>query len=418
MHGPLRVAAALLLVLASSAAAAPLTLQTDSEEVAATAPAPVVQEPNTTSHLVLPDDEMRTVRFGTATLDVGGAVSTDNTRLHGRYSVTRLREAFEAAGDDRAEQRAVVNRTTERLSDRIDDLTDRERAALAAYNDGDIDTRAYLRELVAIQASAEALRKVISQLYTFDRAAGMPVDVTRIARMKAELAPLSGPVRGRLTTAMTGERTTPLRVYVETSETGFVISMVAEGQFSTHYIREAYYGGGIDNQWADKPINITEFSRRLGELYPWVAENNVGSSSILTNTPRYLRAGIYGIAFTHPHGISGSRDLVVYYDAGTDDVFYEVQRLNTDELPNDRLADATDDDLRVTVNGTYASGPLYVHVTDSVTGEPVGATVAVNGERVGTTDDGRLTTVAPREEFTVTASYRGRNVTATVDTFM
>lgn len=416
MSGALRTAVAVLLLVASAAAATPLAAPSDVGDAAA-APAPVVPQANTSARLMLPRADVRTTRFGVVSIDVGGAVAADAADLHGAYTAAHVRETFAGAGTDRASRRAAVNRSAARLQQRIDELVARERAALAAYNAGRIDTRAYLRELVTIQATSESLRAAIDRLYTYDRATGMPVPATEIARMKVKLAPLTGPVRSRVAAAMAGETTEPVRVYVETSETGFVLSYVEEGEFTTHYVREAYYGDGLDNLWADTPSTIDGFTQRLAELYPWVSENNVGSSTILTNTPRYYRAGVYGIAYTHPQGTSGARDLVVYYDAGTKDVFYEVQRLDADRLPMERLARTSDEDLSLTVRGLYGSGPITLNVTDTVTGEPVDATVFVDGERVGTTGGDHLQVVAPRRTFTVTASYEGRNVTATVDRF-
>ncbi|WP_255194993.1 DUF7096 domain-containing protein [Halorarius litoreus] len=431
MNGPLRVALALLLVVAPAAAAVPLAGAPSAPSVAdgamPTAQAdggatpnglpPVVPAANTSAYLALPDDRMQTVRFGTVTLDVGGALSRDTTKLHGRYTTAQLREAFAAAGDDTVERRAVVNRTADNLDQRIADLAARERAALEAYNDGELSTRAYLRELATIHAAAESLGSTIDQLYTFDRASGMPVAVTRIARMKARLIPLTGPVRNQVARAMTGDASAPMRVYVETSDSGFVLSMVQEGQFDTQYVREAYFGDGLDSQWVDKPISIDEFERRLDELYPWVSENKDSSDSALTGEPNYLRSGVYAIAYNHPHGTVSNRDLAVYYDAGTQAVFFETQQLDVSQLPTTELANETDEDLRVVLRGTHADGPMAVTVVDATTGEPVDATVAVGGEPVGRTDGDRLWTVAPRGTFSVTASARGANVSVTVPNF-
>jgi hypothetical protein len=413
MHGPLRVALALLLVVASTAAATPFALQSDGEESSTVdGLPPVVESANTSAHLSLPDDRIETVRFGTVSLDVGGALATDNTRIHGRYSTTRLREAFAAAEDNRTQRRAVVTRTTTRLEERVEELAARERAALEAYNAGELSTRSYLRELVAVHVTADALLTTVDQLYTFNRAAGMPIEATRVARMKARLAPLTGPVRSQLATAMAGDQP-PTRVYVETSESGFVLSMVETGQFGTQFTREAYFGDGFDDQWADKPLSIDEFERRLEELYPWVTANKDSSDSALTSEPNYIRAGVYAIAFNHPHGTISNRDLTVFYDAGTKSVFYEIQRLDVDQVPTEQTANVTDEGLRLRVRTTYPGGPTLVNVTDATTSEPVDATVDVDGETVGTTATGAVWTVAPRGGFTVTASTEGRNVTAT-----
>lgn len=414
MHGPLRVALVLLLVVGTTAAAAPFAAQPESGEPSSPSSAPpVVQSANTSARLVLPDDRIRTVRFGVATLDVGGSLAMDNGHVHGRYETLRLREAFAEAGDDEEARRAVVVRSANRLDQRIDDLTARERAALEAYNEGELSTRAYLRELAAIQAAAESTLTTIDQLYTYDRAVGLPVQPTRIARMKSRLVPLTGPVRNRISAAISGDEE-PIRVYVETSESGFVLSIVQVGLFDTQYTREAYFGDGLDDQWTDKPLGIDEFERRLSELYPWVYSTDPGVNTVLTSVPYYERSGVYGIALNHPQGTNSNRDLTVYYDAGTRDVFYEIQRLDVSQLPTEEVATETDDGLHVRVRATHADGPLLVNVTDATTGEQVAATVTLNDDRVGTTARGDLWVVAPRGTFTVTATSQGRNVSATV----
>lgn len=417
MHGPLRVALVLLLVVGTTAAAAPFAAQPNSDEPSSSAGAPpVVQSANTSARLVLPDDRIQTVRFGTATLDVGGSLAMDNSDIHAQYATIRLREAFAEAGDDEAARRAVVVRSANRLDQRIDDLVARERAALEAYNDGELSTQAYLRELAAIQSAAESTRSTIDQLYTYDRAVGMPVPPDRISRMKSRLIPLTGPVRSRISSAISGDGEA-IRVYVETSESGFVLSIVQVGQFDTQYTREAYFGGGLDDQWTDKPLSIDEFERRLSELYPWVYSTDPGVNTVLTSVPYYERSGIYGIAINHPQGTNSNRDLTVYYDAGTQDVFYEVQRLDVSQLPTTELANETDEGLRIRVRGIHADGPLLVNVTDATTGERVGATVTLNRDTVGSSARGGLWVVAPSGTFTVTATSQGRNVSATVPNF-
>lgn len=417
MHGFVRVALALLLVVGPTAAAAPFATQSDGE---ATSPSdtvqPVVPANNTTAYLALPPDRVRTIRFGVATLDTGGSLAMDNSQLHSRYATTRLREAFADAGDDEAARRAVVVRSADRIDERIDDLAARERSALEAYNAGELSTRAYLRELATIHVAAESLLTTIDQLYMFDRAAESPVPPTRIARMKAQLVPLTGPVRDAIGGAMAGDRD-PIRVYVETSESGFVLSVVLEGQFETRYVREAYVGDAFDDRWTDKPLSIDGFERRINDLYPWVYTTGPGVNTVLTSVPYYERSGVYGIALNHPQGTNSNRDLVTYYDAGTESVFYEVQRLDVSKLPTDQLANETDEGLRVRVRGIHSDGPLVVNVSDATTGERVPATVELNGEPVGSTARGELWTVAPRGTFTVTASSEGRNVSVSVLNF-
>lgn len=433
MDGPSRIVFALLLAVASSAAAAPVApAQPTVDEptpvsnqavagsasgqpsVSPTTNRPVVDRANSTSYLELPHDRLRTARFGVVAIDAGGSMAVDNANIHDRYTKKRLRQAFTAARDDPIEQRAVVNRTTDRVAEKVADLRERERQALANYNAGRISAQTYLRELAAIDAAARSLETTIGQLYTYDRAADLPVPRTQIARLKAKLVPLTGPVREQVRHAMAGE-TDPVRVYVETSETGVVLSSLSTGGFSTEYVREAYYGDGLDQRWTDKPITIDQFENRLSELYPWTTTNKENADSALTSEPYYSRAGIYGIAYNHPHGTVSDRDLVVYYDAGTTEIFREVQRLDVSTVPTRTIANRTDSGLRLRLHTTYPGGPLLIDVTRASTGEPVDAVVELNGERVGTTQGTQLWTVAPRGSFSVTATSGAGNVTSTTN---
>lgn len=438
MQGPSRVAVALLVVVAATTVgvsvtqtdgavpsvgdAAPVPPGADGSSIwdPADAPAarqsavvqPVVREENTTSRLVLITDRLQTVRFGTVRLDVGGAMAVDNAELHGEYALQSLHHAFDAADGDTTARRIAVNRSADQLDARIADLVEREREALRAYNRGDLSTAGYLRELAAIDAAARSLETSLEQLHTYNRAAGEPVPTTRIARMKAQLVPLTGPVRSTVADAMTGDDGSAVRVYVETSPSGFVLSMLDDRRFTTQYVREAYHGDSFDGQWTDNPITHDEFESRVADQYPWVWDTNSQLNTVLTGEPYYYRAGIYSIAVNHPQGTDTNRDLEVYYDAGTQNVFFEAQRLGPARLPTAHRTNATAEGLAIELQVSYASGPTKITVTDAVTGEPVDARVSLNGAPIGSTTDGHLWTIAPRGSFAVTASQGGRNVTA------
>lgn len=431
MSGPLSTLRALLagrrrslavvgvaLLVVSSVAAVPVIAERPSPDRAATAEnpgpaaasAPVVQVENTSAYLNLPADSVQSEAFAVVELDPAAATSVRTARLHGRYTNIHLRETFTAAETDAA-QRAVIRNTTRRLDSRLDELERRQADALAAYNRGDLSKTAFLRELVAIHAAADAMETTVDQLYTFDRGADMPVSQSSIARLKARLVPLQGPVRARLAASVTSGQTD--RVHVMASETGVVLATLVEGEFTTRYVRESFYGGGFDDQFSDRPISIDTFEQRLSELYPWTWANNGGRDTVLTSEPFYQRAGVYGIAFKHPHGTVGDSDLIVFYDAGTGEVFYEIQRRDVEATPHPLVASTTGDGLRLELHATHPGGPLNVRVVNATAGTPVDARVTLNGDRVGRTGNESLWTLGPRDSFVVTASTPNGNVTVT-----
>jgi hypothetical protein len=210
-----------------------------------------------------------------------------------------------------------------------------------------------------------------------------------------------------------GSNGVPERVHVTAAEDGIVLSTVVESDFSTQYLREAFYADGFDDRFADQPISFEEFQNRIESRYTWVFDQNPQFDTVLTSEPFYSRAGVYGIALNHPQGTVSERDLVVYYDAGTDEVFYEIQRKDVTAVPTEPLATNTDGNLRLEVRSTHPGGPLRVDVTNTVTGNAVSATVLVNGTPVGETQEGRLWTVAPQETIVVTAETPSGNVSVT-----
>lgn len=404
---------ALCVLLASTAAAVPLAAVSPAGTADAVAPIqPVEPAANTTARLVLPESDSRTAGFHTARLDVAGSTAAQTARIHGRYITVELREEF-AAADTETERRRVVETTAAQIDGRLDELAARQERAVSSYVAGDLSTGGLLRELVAVHTAARSLETTVDQLYTYDRAVGTPVSPTEIARLKSRVIPLQGPVRDRVASAVRTEGESA-RVYVVASDSGLVLSTVAEGDFSTQYVREALYADGFDDSFADRPISLDTFRDRMEELYPWVFGTDPPTDTVLTSEPYYLNAGIYGIAINHPQGTVSDRDLVVYYDASTGEVFYEVQRQDVSTLPTNVLANATSDGLLLTLRGTHADGPLAVEVHNATTGEPVDATVTLNGDTVGTTDESGLWTIAPRGTFVVTAETGEGNVTASI----
>jgi hypothetical protein len=74
----------------------------------------------------------------------------------------------------------------------------------------------------------------------------------------------------------------------------------------------------------------------------------------------------------------------------------------------------TGESLRLRINGSYDTGPMAVRVARNATGIPLDAEVTVDGQVVGRTgDDGRLWTVQPIGETTVSVRTSGN---ATVET--
>lgn len=402
------------LVLAPSVAVAgyaPVAMES------AQASTPVVgNDTGTTNRLALPATEVETSTVGNASLDVASAIGTGTDAAAGEFTVLRLEEAF-AAAETPEQRREVLRRSRDRIATRITDLRERERAALDAYNAGDIGTQAYLARLARIHAGATRLETAVGRLSEY--ASGVPeapVTDDEIASLRARLLPLQGPVRERAIRSLTGEDER-MRTYVTTSTTGVVLATLT-GPAGEQYVRTAYLASarmpGEPDQFEggeDHPFTVAR--DRAQELYPWVFENRLALS---IGDPLLYRAGVYPVVIDHPHGVSRRGDLVTYLDGATTDAFLEHQYKRTSRLPTETLGTNESDGLRLVVNRTHAGGPLDVRVT-TTNGTDVDAAVTLNGDDVGTTGlDGRLWTIAPDGRISVNATANGETVSVTRQT--
>ena len=385
--------------------------------VAAAPALPVTGSQNTTAYLAIESGGVERARFGAASIDAGGTAALDAAEFEARYSYLSVVETFTAA-ETTAQREVAVELALERLDGRVAALERREREALAAFNAGDMTTRTYLRELAVIDTRADGLSRSLAQLYEFSNSMrDPPVAPERIAGLKARLVGLRGPVRDRTADAMRGT-TEPIRVFVETSKTAVVLATVTGSEFNRQYVREVYLPAarnpdGVDRFRIDGGYDLEAARERASELYPWTFENaGPTSTGIEAGEPYLYRVGVYSVSVDHPHGTAARGDLVTYIDGATGEVFREVQFKDISEIPTTESRVNRSDGIHLAVNRTHAGGPLSVHARSNVTGEPVEATVFVDGEPVGTSgSDGRFWTVAPREAFTVTVRSEGHNVT-------
>jgi len=375
---------------------------------------PVVTEPNTSNYLGPPAGAITASGVTTSRIDVGAAVTADAARLAVRFRTGNVLGAYRAAGDD-DERRAVVTRYFRRIENATTALERRERAALAAYNDGEYSAGDYLRELARIDATADRLRTTLGQVERLAHPEH-PVAKADLGAVRVRLRLLQGPVRGRVGAALAGTAD-PVRVQVETTGSAVVLAAVVQegsgGVDAPTHLREAYLPERHDRDAINRYADRESVLARLDGLYPWVAEESTGFSFDFGPPPAATvdATNTYSASYQHLHG-----RLTVLFDGGTDRVFRETQRLDLRLVPRGPSVTNSSDGLTVVVERLRASGPVRVTVVDETGNatDPADATVRVAGTRVGRTgDDGTLWTVAPRGSVTVTASAGNRNVTVT-----
>jgi len=372
--------------------------------------APVVTEPNTSNYLAPPGGTITVSAVSAPGLDVGAVVATDAARLAVRFRVGNVLAVYRAAGAD-ATRRAIVRQYFRRVVNATAVLERRERAALAAYNEGELAATGYLRELARIDATADRL---LTSLERVERLAhpDYPVRKVDLGAVRIRLQLLRGPVRDRVGAALAGA-SSPTRVQVETTESAVVLATVRHDGDAPVYLREAYLPGRHDATATDRYDDLAGVLDRLRELYPWVTDERTGL--VFDFGPRPARSisatGTYSATYQHLHG-----RLTVLFDGATDQVFREIQRKELRLVPEGRTVTNSSGGVRLGVERTRPSGPVRVTVITNGTDrtDPVDATVRLGDRRVGRTGpDGTLWTVAPRGSVTVTASVGDRSVTVT-----
>ena len=336
-------------------------------------------------------------------LDVASAVSVGATRIGGRHAELTLDERLERAGTPSARLAAVTD-TLAGIERRLDRLDDRQRRLLTAYSEGAVSTRTFLRRLGLVRVAAAQERALLDRVS--ERAEGstslsLPVATqTRVARLRGTLVALPNPVVDRVVAGTTGADG-PGMVYLQAASGGFVATTIDDGAYLRQATLRTDRSPGQSNQFT----SITVAYDRAGELYPWVFENAIGSPSL----SGFGDSSVYLVEASHPQG-----DLRAYLDGATRDVFHETQANAPEAVPVALTRTASTDRLRLQVNATHATGPMWVTVTrpGGPNATAVDATVRVNGQRVGTTGaDGRLLTLQPAGSFRVNATAGTANVT-------
>ncbi|QLH76105.1 hypothetical protein HZS55_01750 [Halosimplex rubrum] len=355
-------------------------------------------EQNTSNYLGISDGSVEAADHQRVGLNIGGALQRDVAGLRGRYASLTFEERYENTTGERARSR-LLHEEVERLGERVQRLELRRNRLIDDYNAGEIDTREFLRELAALDATARATGDQFARIRS---ATGLelPSDLdTKMNNLEGDLLSLHGPVRAQLGSAMAGERTS-VPAYTVTSQTGTVLSSIERSQ----YYREAYLGQNREQVGRDRfvtdadPNGVGNAIGRMTQLYPWASLNARSGPTVepIGNT------SIYYVSLRHSHGT-----LDTYLDGRTESPFRELQ---TKPLENTPLTATTNTSqgVELTVNRTHATGPMQIVVRDNLTGDALAANVTINGDDVGSTgDDGRLWTLTPKQAVRIEVTTAG-----------
>ncbi len=332
----------------------------------------------------------------TASIDVAATVGANAGEVRSTFARVSVQREYDAADSPEARRRVVRN-GTDQLEARVDALERREGRAIDRYASGDIEEADLFRTLASIDAEAEERGETARWLEARANELDMTGAAGRLATLRIRLVAVRGPVRDEITAGLDGS--TPTRVHAEVAGGGLVLATMSQDEGGNSvYVREAYTPAIRNRRASDRyGGDFAEVFARLQEIYPWV---HGGSQNLQFDSSRIGTSGatLYSIDYSYDHG-----RLTPYLDGGTGRVVKEDQRQRVEAVPTARRTETSDDgDLRVTIERTYASGPMGVNATDRATGQPANATVLVDGDRVGHTRGTTLWTVQPRGRTNVT----------------
>lgn len=343
---------------------------------------------NVTNTLAIPADEIERSDLRRQYADLGPASAFDTGVTTDRLATRTIeRELDASSADERAEQIAAE---LDVVDDEVDSLETRERTAVREFSRGEIAPRELLIELATIHLEAAALRERTNMLKTQASALDEePISEGRLQRIEYDLRMLEGPLRAHVVSVLRAERPAN-RILVETSETAITLTAIDDDQYIREVNRKPLRGTGDSQLTPERTEELTT------QRYPTLWDRSTSWS-----TDGIESVFVMSVKFNQG-------ELRTFTDGPTERTFIEHQRLPLDDVVTGSETTKVQDGLNVTVEQTYAGGPLRLVVTDAETGEPLETTVTVgqNGQEsqeVGTTNaDGSLWALSQRSSFTIT----------------
>ena len=356
---------------------------------------------NVSRILALPSGDAPHATIEPVSLDAGIAVGFGTNVSAMRMETLALRETVETAPTADARSQEILQGTNE-VEQRAVTLRTRYRTAVASYAAGDISATELLVELATVRAKANALADRIRVLVELAEATeGFSLESGRVQPLLFDLDTFGGPVTDRAVAVIRGGEDRA-RFYVAASGSNVVLTTVTDGE----YVREAYLA--THRELDGSTIQPAAARNVTARSYPeiWAAR---------TSTSGAGEGGTFVYEVVYPTG-----RLTAFVDGGTERVFKEYQHVNLSAFSSGPVVNDTQNGLTLSVNRTYAGGPLRVSVVDADTGEAVNATVRLgsggDSDSVGRTgDDGVLWTLSPRGQYYVTAVETGTTNAVIID---
>ncbi|POG56739.1 DUF7094 domain-containing protein [Haloferax marisrubri] len=357
-------------------------------------PAQVQSPSNGTIHVLdIPSSELVQATVEPHHVDLGPSLDFAALQAGGQIQTGASIERIESAADDSTRQQLILDEINS-IEQRAIALQSTQRTAIEQFNAGELTARELLVRLARIDAEARGLnerRVALHELAT--ETPDFSINSGRLAALERELDTFTGPVRRHVVSVMTGQ-SEAARFSVRTSESGVVLSVVADGE----YVRESFRADLRDRDQSS--VTYEEALDIVANNYPIIY-----SSRAAQNGTNVISAGdSHRVRINYNNG-----QLTAYVDAGSGQVFKESQSRPLGSISTGTAATEIKDGLRLTVNRTYPGGPLRIQLNETESDAPVDANVTIGLEAsqestlLGHTGaDGTLWTVSPSSPYTIT----------------
>jgi len=354
----------------------------------------------TTNRQLLDSDADIRRGYHAPSVDFAATAKQADDELRVDYERHAFERAFASADDD-DERAAVIEAYLDTIDDHIEALHDREEDAVAAHADGEMTDRELLNTLIRNYETANQVGLSLAELES--EAATVPgysIDVGEERALMNRLDAHRSALRGNLAASVNAD--SDRSVTVETTEAGYRLSMMSNQNYYSEVVR--FDHRDIDGE--DRIGSASAANDYGEELYPHAIDTSSGIS-----VESIIHTNLYRTQIDHEQG-----SLDAYIDGSTERVTRETQQLSTPTLPIDQEDTWTEDDLEVTLERTPGHGPAQVNVTDADTGESVQATISLDGEPIGETDeDGTHWIAQPMGAYDLAVESDEHEVAVTVE---
>ncbi|MFW5999932.1 MAG: DUF7094 domain-containing protein [Halorubrum sp.] len=268
-------------------------------------------------------------------------------------------------------------------------LNSRQNRAFEEHAAGELSDRELVDELVRVAATAREYDERLEEIDALAEETDGFSSPRRLDELQVALQVYDGPVRDHALATARGQ-SSPNEVYVESSQEAVVLATVEDGEYVREVFRSDRWDRGGSDISNDEAINATEAA------YP--------ETAALREPDAFGAGSVQRITIPHEFGT-----LRTFVSGGTERVFVEHQRVDLAAFPDSEPATTAGDGFNVTVERTYAGGPVTVTVLDDETGEPVSDVTVTksvgdgDSQAIGTTDeDGVVRTLSPAETYRIT----------------